>query len=86
MKKYQIDIVKEQLALHGEISRNWCLRNYISRLSSIIQKLEEQGYTFNPHSRDGDYVYSLTTRPTRTVRMTEVIDGKAIERLVEVPV
>jgi len=36
----QIKIVEEQIKLNGYISRNWCLRNYISRLSALIVELD----------------------------------------------
>jgi hypothetical protein len=48
MKTSQKDIVEKQLKEYGEVSRNFCLKNYISRLSAIIQKLEEEGWEFEP--------------------------------------
>lgn len=66
-KTSQIQWVKEQLGQYGEISRNTCLKAYISRLGAIIQKLEYQGYTFKPERRKGDYVYVMTAVPTRKV-------------------
>lgn len=39
--------VMDQLESNGHITRNECLRVYISRLSAIIQLLEEDGYIFD---------------------------------------
>lgn len=64
MKKTQIQIVKEQLKESGEVTRNWCLQKYISRLSAIVQILEQEGYTFQTSHRDGDYVYKAVVSPT----------------------
>lgn len=43
----------------GEISRNQCLRNYISRLGARIKDLQKEGMQFETERRDGDYVYKL---------------------------
>lgn len=71
MKKTQIQWVKEQLALNGEITRNQCLKNYISRLGAIICVLKAEGYEFYPHRFEGDYVYSLLERPTMLVQRVD---------------
>jgi hypothetical protein len=59
MKKSQLKRVEDRLKQCGEISRNDCIRNFITRLSAIIQVLEEKGYEFETFSRNGDYVYKL---------------------------
>ena len=41
-KQSQKDFVKNELKLHGFITRNKCLRNYISRLSAIIFVLRDE--------------------------------------------
>lgn len=60
-KNTQIEIIKEQLKETGCISRNWCLRNYISRLGAIIYDLKQEGYEFNGKNvkteYGKDYVY-----------------------------
>jgi len=43
--------VKSQLKEKGFITRNECLRNYISRLGSIICDLKKEGYDIT-----GDYI------------------------------
>lgn len=59
MKKTQIKIVDNQLNKYGYISRNWCLKRFISRLSDIIYKLKKQGYQFEIERKYNDYVYKL---------------------------
>lgn len=79
MKKPQSQIVVEKLLKDGEISRNWCLQHYVSRLSAIIKSLVEVGYKFDSRkSKKGDdtrhghyvktkkgkdYVYTLIAVP-----------------------
>lgn len=59
MKKSQLDRVKFKLQRDGYISRNEALKVFITRLSAIILKLKEQGYTFKSYDKGGDYVYEL---------------------------
>jgi hypothetical protein len=63
MKKSQLTWIKEQLLKHGEISRNTCLRNYISRLSARILDLEKDGWVFTTEKRGGDFVYKAAFIP-----------------------
>lgn len=55
--------VLSQLQQKGEISRNECLRNYISRLGAIINTLKKEGHDikggFVEEGKGKDYVYSL---------------------------
>lgn len=44
MKQTQIDFVKQQLVQSGVVTRNQCLRNYISRLGAIIHFLKQEGW------------------------------------------
>ena len=55
----QIKKVEEQIKATGCVSRNWCLRNYISRLSAIIYDLKQEGYEFEEERQGGDYVYKF---------------------------
>lgn len=59
MKKTQEEIILKQLALKGCVSRNWCLRRYISRLGAIINRLKKAGWNFETGYDKGDYVYKL---------------------------
>ena len=56
VKQTQKQFVKEILEKDGYISRNFCLRNYISRLGAIICSLEKDGYRFK-----AEYVPVSTT-------------------------
>ena len=44
MKESQLQFVEATLRTDGEITRNQCLRIYITRLSAIIFKLQDNGY------------------------------------------
>lgn len=57
MEKTQEQIVKDRIDEAGEVSRNWCLRHFITRLAAIISNLKAQGYIFETERREGDYVY-----------------------------
>lgn len=58
MKKYQSQIIIEKLLKDGEISRNYALKNYISRLGAWINILVSEGWKFDSHkSKDGDVIY-----------------------------
>jgi len=71
--KRQIDWVKHILVSNGSITRNYALRNYVSRLSALILKLKEQGYEFKteyftiqtPFGKSRDYRYILTKQPKK---------------------
>lgn len=59
MKSTQRNRIAKRLLERGEISRNECLRNYISRLGARIQDLENEGWVFETETRGGDYIYKL---------------------------
>lgn len=69
MKTSQKEQVKKILLNTGEVSRNACLSIFITRLSAIIQDLEEEGWIFNPKwvkTKHGkDFMYYLTTTPLK---------------------
>ena len=79
MKKSQKDRVVGQLLANGYITRNQCLRNYISRLSAIIQVLEEEGWQFSTKDDKGDYVYMVTKCPLRKI-VYKLSNGETIEK------
>ena len=72
--KHQEEFVKKQLLLNGFISRNFCLENYVSRLSAIIQNLEADGWCFDPKYVKGkkgrNFVYYLVSCPMKKVEYT----------------
>ena len=47
MKKYQSEIVIEQLRKTGKVSRNWCLSRQITRLGAIVANLISDGWKFD---------------------------------------
>ncbi len=59
MKQSQLDFIKSELRNNKEISRNFCLSNYISRLGARIDDLEKDGWVFETERRDGNYVYKM---------------------------
>ena len=63
MKPTQKSWVLSQLETNGEISRNQCLANFISRLGAIVLVLKNEGWELEGEWRGGDYVYKLLNRP-----------------------
>lgn len=66
--------VKEQLDEHGFITRNVCLRNYISRLGAIVYDMKKQGYEFTTEYQKTpaggkDFIYTLIAKPNGQKRM-----------------
>ena len=57
--------IKKRLIERGEISRNECIRNYITRLSAIIFDLKEEGWDFDPKKVGNDYVYKVIKSPIK---------------------
>ncbi len=76
----------EQLKEFGEVSRNGALKNYISRLGSIVCNLRKEGWELDTSRREGDYVYKLIAKPKRMVWEHDIVDGVAVPRLTEVDV
>lgn len=66
----QKEFVKSELAKHGFITRNKCLKKYVSRLASYICQLKGEGYEFdskeietsNSYGTQKDYIYFWTNR------------------------
>ena len=63
--------VKERLIANGKITRNECLRAYISRLGAIICNLKKEGWDFETSYQKvetqygwtgKDYIYKLKKR------------------------
>lgn len=63
MKPTQLNRIITILDREGQISRNTCLRMFISRLASRIDDLEGMGWQFETYKQDGDYVYRVVKRP-----------------------
>lgn len=62
-KPSQKDIVLKQMRQFGYVTRNWCLQRFISRLSSIMLILKQEGVNFETKQVEGDYVYRLLDKP-----------------------
>lgn len=68
MKPKQIDLVKNCLKVDGEVSRNFCLGERITRLSGLIWQLRREhwqigeGY-YRPKNGGKDFVYPLISEP-----------------------
>ena len=67
----QKEFVANRLRADGRISRNFCLKNYISRLGALINLLKKDGWEFDasyvnvvtPFGKGKDYVYKLIKAP-----------------------
>lgn len=59
----QKDRVLKRLRDTGQISRNECLKNYISRLSAYILDFRKEGMDIEAKEVDGDYFYFLKDKP-----------------------
>ncbi|MEI6580822.1 MAG: helix-turn-helix domain-containing protein [bacterium] len=87
-KLSQKEKVKKILLQNGEVSRNICIRElYITRLSAIIQDLEEEGWQFNPEvvrtEHGKDFVYYLTKTPFKKVEYYVPLLKKVITQYVK---
>lgn len=69
--KTQQDWVVSQLVEKGYISRNDCLRNYISRLSAIMCVLKKEGWEFSceyiTENGGKNYYYRVVKKPQLTL-------------------
>jgi len=45
------------------VSRNWCLRQFITRLGSRIYDLRKEGWKLYAHNSGGDYIYQVLSKP-----------------------
>ncbi len=62
----QKEWVLDKLKTNGYVSRNQCLRNYISRLGAIIWTLKDDGYIISSKiikkGKRSDYIYKLDNK------------------------
>jgi hypothetical protein len=63
MKKSQLERIRGVLDRDGYISRNACLRDYITRLAARIADLEDEGWKFETKKVGNDFVYRVVERP-----------------------
>lgn len=63
LNETQLDFVIRHLNMHGYVTRNTCLKSYISRLGALINILEKKGYKFQakyvttPNGKDYKYTW-----------------------------
>ncbi len=58
-RQTQLERIRGRLHEFGYITRNQCLKSFISRLSGRIADLEAEGYVFSAGWKGTDYVYIL---------------------------
>lgn len=77
-KQSQLNIIKQQLLDKGWISRNDCLRNFItSRLGAYICDLQKEGWDIKgEYTKDKDFKYTLVKSPFK--KQTWSVNGKPI--------
>ena len=51
MKLTQVQFVLNELKEKGEVGRNYCLKNYLSRLGAVIAQLKRMGLNFRTEFR-----------------------------------
>ena len=89
LNKTQEKWVLEQLFHQGYITRNTCLKNYITRLGAIICNLKKKGYEFEEgvYLSDGlghkDYIYKLKGKPLDLIFKPRSYKDMAIEQINE---
>lgn len=63
----QKQFVVKKLNTDGYITRNFALRNYISRLGAIICDLKSEGWNIEGKNEDRDYIYEVKGNPFKKV-------------------
>ena len=71
----QRKFVEQQLTEFGFITRNTCLKNYISRLGAIICLLKKQGWDISGENLKGDYIYHLKSLQATQTNDNSKYDG-----------
>lgn len=79
----QLEWIKAKLIVNGQISRNECLANYISRLSGRILDLRKAGWEFRTETikENGGknfYYYVLTSPLKKTIYTVQGMENKEI--------
>jgi hypothetical protein len=60
-RKTQLERIRGRLHERGHVTRNECLRYFITRCAARIADLEKQGYVFRTEDTGRDYVYHLVS-------------------------
>lgn len=74
--------IEKRLLDVGHISRNECIRNYITRLSAYILELKEEGWEFETKDTGHDYYYKVVKHPYKQIIRT-LSNGEVIKTLVK---
>ena len=71
-KTSQLEYIRKLLLNYGEVSRNHCLEQRITRLGSRIYDLRQEGFLIEPKrvKKNGgvDYVYYLVSAPYQKMK------------------
>lgn len=78
----QRQFVVNKLKTDGFITRNFALKNFISRLSAIILTLKEEGWNIEGKDDNGDYIYIITGNPFKK-EYFRLPDGQIITRIIK---
>jgi len=64
----QEQIIKNLLISQKQVTRNWAVKNYITRLGSIVNRLNGSGWKiigkYEKYEHGTDYVYTLIEKPS----------------------
>ena len=77
----QLEIVKKHLKEYNYVSRNWALRNHITRLGALINRLNKEGYETEGGYFKKDYIYTIKKKSD-----TEQLNKQLKELLGRIPV
>jgi len=75
----QKEFVIKKLKDDNFISRNYCLKNYISRLGAIINTLNKEGWNIKGRVDNRDYLYEVKGSPLKRVYY-RLPDGEIISK------
>lgn len=73
----QKQFIINKLNKDGFITRNFALKNYISRLSAIILNLKNEGWKIEGRNDGGDYIYEVVGSPFKK-EIYKLDDGRLI--------
>ncbi len=75
MKESQLALVADELLVEGFISRNFCLKRFISRLGAYICELKKYGIDIDGRYEGNDYVYYFTGPREQRKILKKLIKG-----------
>ena len=85
-KKTQFEFIKNKLLKDGSISRNYCLQNYLTRLSARIADLNADGWvikgSYHKTDKGKDYIYTAIKTPYKKEVLRVPVTGKEFTRYV----